>query len=179
MGIGHCAGGILVVRKFEPEYYIQLCARRYAQITENIAASSSADQIAEMKGKLTVIKEGALEEAEAERQGKIRKLPGFLRLMIERRGAPEGPLARSDVLGLIDFFAVPPTGTLGLLSSSQMEHLADQCEGWACTPKLHEYEAARLNGMAIGLRRLGEYLGPLHQPHEPPESLHGLLAGKA
>lgn len=58
----------------EPEYYIQLCAHRYAQITRDIAASSSAEQIAEMKGKLTVIKEGALEEAEAERRRRIRKL---------------------------------------------------------------------------------------------------------
>ncbi|MGY4289048.1 hypothetical protein ACVWXO_008268 [Bradyrhizobium sp. LM2.7] len=171
--------GFLVVRKFEPEYYIQLCAHRYAQITENIAASSSADEITQLKSKLTIIREAALEEAKAERRRRTWKLPEFLRVTVERGDAPEKPIPRADALSLIDFFAVPPTGTLGLLSSPQMEHLADQCEGWACTRKLHEYEAARLNGMAVGLRRLAEYLGPFHQPYEPPESLHGLLAGKA
>lgn len=167
-----------MVRKFEPEYYIQLCAHRYAQITENIAACSSADEIPRLKSKLTLIREGALEEAKAERRCRMWKLPDFLKVIIHRGGAPEKPIPRADVLGLIDFFAVPPAGTLGLLSSSQMQHLADQCDGWACTPNLHDLEAARLIGMAIGLRRLAEYLGPFHQPHDPPESLHGLLAGK-
>ncbi|MET4024378.1 hypothetical protein [Bradyrhizobium sp. S3.2.12] len=168
-----------MVRKSEPEYYIQLCAQRYAQITVNIAASSSADEITRLKHKLTLIREGALEEAKAERRCRMWKLPDFLKVIIDRGGALEKPIPRADALGLIDFFAVPPTGTLGLLSSAQMEHLADQCEGWACTPNLYDYEATRLNGMAMGLRRLAEYLGPFHQPHEPPESLHGLLAGKA
>lgn len=168
-----------MIRQFEPEYYIKLCAQRYAQATENILASSSADQVAEMKLKLTHFKDAALEEAKAERRRRIWKLPEFLRISIDRGGAPEQPIPRADALSLIDFFAVPPTGTLGLLSSPQMEHLADQCEGWAYTAKLDEYEAARLNGMAIGLRRLAEYLGPFHQPHEPPGSLHGLFAGKA
>lgn len=164
-----------MVRKFEREYYIQLCAHRYSQITENIAASSSADEITQMKHKLTLIRDAALEEAKAERRCRMWKLPGFLKVIVDRGGAPEKPIPRADALSLIDFFAVPPTGTLGLLSSSQLEHLADMCEGWSCTPNLRDYEAARLNGMAIGLRRLAEYLGPLHRPYEPPESLHGLL----
>src|SRR4051794_14652774 len=58
-----------------------------------------------------------------------------------------------------------PTGTLGLISSSHMENLADQCEGWACTPNLHDSEAARLNGKAIGFRLLAKYLGPFQRPH--------------
>ncbi|WP_354129768.1 hypothetical protein [Bradyrhizobium sp. RT3b] len=168
-----------MVRKFEPEYYIRLCADRYAQTTENIAASSSADEITQLKCKLAIIRDGALEEAKAERRSRMWKLPDVWKVIIDRGGAPENPIPRADALRLIDFFAVPPAGTLGLLSSSQMEHLADQCEGWACTPNLHDYEAARLNGKAVGLRRLAEYLGPLHKPHEPVESLHGLLAGKA
>lgn len=151
--------GFLVVRKFEPEYYIKLCAQRYAQTTDNIAASSSADEITAMKNKLTLIRDAALEEAKAERRYRIWKLPEFLRGIIDRGGVPEEPLLRADALSLIEFFGVPPTGTLGLLSSSQLDHLADMCEGWACTPNLHEYEAARLNGMAIGARRLAEYLG--------------------
>ena len=167
----------MVVGKFEPEYYIQLCAHRYAQITENIAASSSADEIAQLKSKLTVIREAALEEAKAERRCRMWKLPDFLRVIVDRGGVPEKPILRADALSLIDVFAVPPMGTLGLLSSSQLDHLADMCEGWACTPNLYDYEAARLNGMAIGLRRLAEYLGPLHRPYEPPKSLHGLLCG--
>lgn len=164
-----------MVKKFEPEYYIQLCAHRYAQITENIAASSSADEITQMKHKLTLVREGALEEAKAERRCRMWKLPDFLKVTIDRGGAPEKPIPRADALNLIHFFAVPPMGTLGLLSSSQLDHLADLCEGWACTPNLHEYEGARLNGMAVGLRRLAHYLGPLHRPHEPPSSLHGFL----
>lgn len=99
-----------------------------------------------------------------------------MKIILDRGGAPEEPIPRADALNLIDLFAVPPTGTLGLLSSSQLDHLADMCEGWACTPNLHEYEAARLNGMAIGSRRLAEYLGPFHLPHEPPSSLHGILS---
>ncbi|MEY9232495.1 hypothetical protein ABIF68_000921 [Bradyrhizobium japonicum] len=166
-----------MVRKSEPEYYIQLCAQKYAQITENIAASSSADEITEMKSKLTLIREAALEEAKAERRCRIWKLPHFLRDIIDRGGAPEKPILRADALCLIDFFAVPPTGTLGLLSSPQLDHLADMCEGWSCASNLRDYETARLNGMAIGLRRLAEYLGPLHRPYEPPKSLHGLLCG--
>ncbi|QOZ69329.1 hypothetical protein [Bradyrhizobium arachidis] len=163
-----------MVGKSEPEYYIQLCAQKYAQITENIAASSSAGEIAEMKHKLAIIKEAALEEAKAERRCRMWKLPEFLKVIVDRGGALEKSIPRADALSLIDFFAVPPMGTLGLLSSSQLDHLADMCEGWACTPNLRDYEAARLNGMAIGLRRLAEYLGPLHRPHEPTKSLHGL-----
>ncbi|MBR0731681.1 hypothetical protein ABIF64_001734 [Bradyrhizobium japonicum] len=166
-----------MIRQFEPEYYIELCAQRYAQATENILASSSADEVAEVKLKLTHFKDAALEEAKAERRRRIWKLPEFLRISIDRRGAPEKPIPRSDALILIDFFAVPPTGTLGLLSSSQLDHLADMCEGWSCASNLCDYETARLNGMAIGLRRLAEYLGPLHRPYEPPKSLHGLLCG--
>jgi hypothetical protein len=171
--------GFPVVRKFEPEYYIQLCADSYARITKNIAASSSADEITELKCKLTIIRDGTLAEAEAERRCRMWKLPDVWKRIIDGAGVPEKPIPRADALRLIDYFAVPPAGTLGLLSSSQMAHLADQCEGWACTPNLHDYEAARLDGKAIGLRRLAEYLGPLHQPHEPPESLHRVLAGKA
>lgn len=167
-----------MVRKLEPEYYIQLCAHRYARITENIAASSSPDEITQLKCKLTIIREAALEEAKAERRYRMWKLPDVWKVIIAGGSVPEKPIPKADALRLIDFFAVPPTGTLGLLSSSQMQHLADQCEGWACTPNLHDYEAARLNGKAIGLRLLAEYLGPFHRPHEPPESLHGLLAGK-
>lgn len=65
--------GFLVVRKFEPEYYIQLCAD--ARITKNIAASSSADEITQLKCKLTIIGDGALAEAEAERRCRMWKLP--------------------------------------------------------------------------------------------------------
>jgi hypothetical protein len=164
-----------MIRQLGPEYYIKLCAQRYAQATENILASSSAGQIAEMKLKLTLFKDAALEEAKAERRHRMWKLPEFLRVAIERGRAPEMPFTRADALGLIDFFAVPATGTLGLLSSPQMDHLADQYEGWACTSDLGEYDAARLNGMAVGLRRLAEYLGPFHQPYEPPDSLHLFL----
>lgn len=111
-----------MIRQFEPEYYIKLCAQRYALATENILGSSSADQVAEMKLKLTHFKDAALEEAKAERQRRIWKLPEFPRISIDRGGAPEKPIPRADALSLIDFFAVPPTGTLGLLSSPQMEH---------------------------------------------------------
>ncbi|MEY9121322.1 hypothetical protein [Bradyrhizobium yuanmingense] len=161
--------------KVEPEYYIQLCAHRYAQITDNILASSSAGEIADMKSKLVLIREAALEEAKAERRYRSWKLPNSLRVAVDRGSAPEKPILRADALCLIDYFAVPPTGTLGLLSSLELDHLADMSEGWASTPNLHEFEAARLNGMAIGLRRLAEYLGPLHRPYEPVGSLHGFL----
>ncbi|MCD9113142.1 hypothetical protein [Bradyrhizobium japonicum] len=164
-----------MIKHLGPEYHIKLCAERYARATENIIASSSADQIAEMKLKLTLFKDAALEEAKAERRRRVWKLPEFLRITIDRGRAPEIPFTRADALGLIDYFAVPAAGTLGLLSSTQMDRLADQYEGWACTPDLGEYEAVRLNGMAIGLRRLAEYLGPFHEPYEPPDSLHLFL----
>ncbi|MEY9885566.1 hypothetical protein [Bradyrhizobium sp. USDA 329] len=166
-----------MVKKSQPEYYIQLCAQRYAQITENIVVSSSAAEISEMKHKLTIIKEAALEEAKAERRYRMLSLPEYLKVIVDRGGALEQSIPRADALCLIDYFAVPPPGTLGLLSSSQLDNLADQCEGWACTPNLRDYEAARLNGKAIGFRLLAEYLGPLHRPYEPPKSLHGLLSG--
>lgn len=164
-----------MIEHLGPEYYIKLCAERYAQATENILASSSPDQIAEMKLKLTLFKDAALEEAKAERRRRIWKIPEFLRITIDRGRAPEIPFTRADALSLIEYFAVPATGTLGLLSSAQMDHLADQYEGWACTSDLGEYDAARLNGMAVGLRRLAEFLGPSHQPYEPPDSLHLFL----
>lgn len=104
-----------MVRKFEPEYYIRLCAHWYAQITENIAASSSVDEIAQLKSKLTVIREAALEEAKAERRCRMWKLPDFLKVIIDRGGVPEKPIPRADALSLIDFFAVPSMGALGLL----------------------------------------------------------------
>lgn len=162
--------------KFEPEYYIQLCAHRYAQITENLLASSAAGEIADMKCKLMLIREAALEEAKAERRCRSWKLPNSLRVAVDRGMTPEKPMLRADALCLIDYFAVPPTGALGLLSSVQLDHLADTCEGWASISNLHEFAAARLNGMAIGLRRLAEYLGPLHRPYEPVGSLRGFLS---
>lgn len=92
-----------MVGKSEPEYYIQLCAQKYAQITENIAASSSAGEIAEMKHKLAIIKEAALEEAKAERRCRMWKLPEFLKVIVDRGGALEKSIPRADALSLIDF----------------------------------------------------------------------------
>src|SRR3954452_8590278 len=108
------------------------------------------------------------------------KLPDFWKVIIDRGSAggphPEGGRTSRDLF--LRCTSDRPTGTLGLISSSHMENLADQCEGWACTPNLHDSEAARLNGKAIGFRLLAKYLGPFQRPHEPPKSLHGLLAGK-
>ncbi len=153
---------------FDPNYYIALCARKYAEATERLASTKDARAQDELKALLVYLRDSAVHESEGRRGALFQRLPEDLRRWADRKAEVMRTLTRSEAELLRSWYAIPGGGLLGTLSSTEMMHLADLYEGWSCTSNLEVLAAIQCQGMADGIRLMADFLGPNHQPHDPP-----------
>lgn len=68
-----------------PEYYVLLCARRYAETVRRLATAGTEDERRNSKQRLSQIREGGMIEFERERERRERPFPSdFRKALVER-----------------------------------------------------------------------------------------------
>lgn len=154
-------------RKTSPNHYIALCARKYAETTRRLASAESEGHQQELKALLNYLRDSAILETEATRSGRRWSLPEDLRKWVDRKGEVNRAIAAPEAEALRFFYAAPGGGLLGI-SSAEMSLVADLYEGWSCTAGLEPLASIQCQGMADGMRLMSGFLGPDHEPHEPP-----------
>jgi hypothetical protein len=164
----------------DPNHYIALCARKYAEVTRQIVLAENSKQRDKLNALLDYVKESAIHETNLEHARRCRHLPDDLRTLVERKGELVRSISSAEAEALRRFYAVPGGGLLGTLSSVEMMHLADLYEGWSCTAGLDRLSTIRTLGLADAMRSMARFLGPDHVPHDPPaRSIHRFLYEKA
>jgi hypothetical protein len=114
------------------------------------------------------------------RRARQRRLPEDLSKWVDRRADVTRDITSAEADLLREYYAVPGGGLLGTLSSVQMTRLADMYEGWSCTPGINSLLMTRVQGMADALRSMATFLGPDHEPHDPPaRSISRFICEKA
>ncbi|NEV01359.1 hypothetical protein [Bradyrhizobium uaiense] len=152
----------------DPNHYIALCARKYAEITRQLVLAADAQQRDQLNALLNHIKESAIIETRLELERRLRQLPDDLRRWVERKEELARTITSAEGEALRVYYAVPGGGVLGTLSGTEMTLLADLYEGWSCSPKLDRLSIVRLQGFADAMRSTAGFLGPDHVPHDPP-----------
>jgi hypothetical protein len=155
-------------RKSDRNYYLALCARKYAEVTRQLRLAEDAQQRKKLTELLSYLKESAIYETELEIWLRRRHLPEDLQRESERKADFTRAITPAEAEALRHLCAVPGGGLLGTLSSVEMELLADLYEGWSCTTGLDRLSTIRLLGLADAMRLMAGFLGPDHEPHDPP-----------
>jgi hypothetical protein len=153
--------------------------RMYAEVTGWVAEAADDDERERLSALAASYVRQAYDEADREYVRRYRILPGAVRRWIEGcEPNPAGPVVMAPVFEAVRrWAAVTPVGVLEGVNYDEMCDLADLFEGWAQDPDRHAVNAARLTGMADGLRDLAETVGPAWKcPPDQEESLHAFLA---
>jgi hypothetical protein len=167
-----------------PEYYVLLCACRYAETVKRLARAMTEGEREKAKQHLSIIREGGLIEHDRERERRERPFPNdFRKALIEKDGSIiSRSISREDAEMLRYAFALPPFAALENLSASEMLGLADMFEGWAQSGRTDPVNMARLLGWADRFRSLVAEVGadyvPLEPPADAPKSLLKFIASK-
>jgi hypothetical protein len=156
----------------DPNYYVLLCIRRYAETLRKLRAAPSDVERQRHTRTLHYLMESGRLEWEHEHGIRLNRLPAEIRDRVENMRLP--PLDRSisqEEAGLIQqACSVPPVAHLDCLTGDDMMNLADMYEGWAQDPRLAPLNTARLLGWADGMRMLASEAGA---GYEPPASVPG------
>lgn len=173
-----------VTKKIVPEYYVLLCARRYAEVANKLGSATTDDDRQLCRQKLNQFWEAGLLEHKCERERRIRRYPDdFRKALIEKDGSIiSRPISREETEILRYASSIPPIGSIDELSAKEMVGLADMFEGWAQSDLTDSVNIARLHGWADGLRSLAEAVGenyiPPNSPRAAPASLYKFMAEK-
>jgi hypothetical protein len=155
-GIGHMPASEPVL----PDYYVLLCARRYAEMVRKLAVAATDHERRQMQARLSYILESGLIEIRNEIARRERRYPDdFRKALVERDGSIiSRPISREESEILRYACAVPAVGLIDNLSADEMLGLADMFEGWAQSDQTDPVNVARLHGWADGLRSLVEVI---------------------
>jgi hypothetical protein len=165
-----------------PEYYVLLCARRYAAAVRELAICTTGDKRRQAKTRLCYILESGLIEFHREKERRDRQFPDdFRTALIEKDGSMiSRAISREESEILRYSSAVPAFTSIDNLSAVEMLGLADMFEGWAQSDQVDPVKVARLHGWADGFRSLVEVVGADYAPPEAspgaPVSLMKFLA---
>lgn len=151
-----------------PEYYVLLCARRYAATVKKLALAATHDERQQLRKSLGYLVESGLIEAKRERDRRLRPYPDDLRkALVEKDGSIISRAITSDEAEILRYASsIPPIASIDDLSADEMDGLADMFEGWAQGDLTDTVNVARLLGWADGLRSLAQTVGADYTPPE-------------
>jgi len=144
-----------------PEYYVMLCARRYAQMVRKLVVAATGDERTQVKSRLSYILDSGFIEFKRESERRMRAYPDdFRKAIIDKDGSIiSRPISREESEILRYSFAVPAFTLIDNLSAVEMQDLADMFEGWAQSDRMDCVNVARFHGYADGLRSLVDVVG--------------------
>jgi hypothetical protein len=153
-----------------PEYYVLLCARRYAEMVGKLIVAVTDDERRRAKVNLSCILEAGLSEYDWEYKRRVRPYPDDLRkALVEKDGSIiSRPITRDESEIVRYACAIPAFTSIDKLSAVEMQGLADMYEGWAQSDRTDCVNVARLHGWSDGLRSLVEVIGINYVPPEAP-----------
>jgi hypothetical protein len=153
-----------------PEYYVMLCARRYAETVGKLVVAVSDDERRWAKTRLSYILESGLIEYQREYERRVRAYPDdFRKALIEKDGSIISRSISQEESKILRYScAIPAFTSIDNLSALEMQGLADMYEGWAQSDRADCVNVARLHGWADGFRSLVEVVGVDYVPPEAP-----------
>ncbi len=153
-----------------PEYYVLLCARRYAETVRRLAIVVTEDERQKSKQRLSHIREGGMIEYKWERERRERPYPNdFRKALIEKDGSIISRSISREESEMVRYAnAIPSFPSMDNLSAREMLGLADVYEGWAQSGRVDPVDMARLLGWADGFRSLAAEVGADYVPPDPP-----------
>jgi hypothetical protein len=153
-----------------PEYYVLLCARRYAAMVGELAIATTADGRRQATTRLRYILESGMIEFKSELARRERWFPeDFRNALVKKDGSIiSRSISREESEILRYSCGVPAFTSIDNLSAVEMEGLADMFEGWAQSDRTAPLNVARLHGFADGFRSLTAVVGIDYIPPEPP-----------
>jgi hypothetical protein len=162
-----------------PEYYVLLCARRYAAVARELALCTTDDTRRLANTCLCYILESGMIEFHREDERRTRRYPDdFRKALIEKDGSTVSRAISREESEIVRYAsAVPAFTSIDNLSAAEMLGLAHMFEGWAQGDRTDPINVAGLHGWADGLV---EVVGTDYIPPEPwpgaPVSLMKFLA---
>jgi hypothetical protein len=144
-----------------PEYYVVLCARRYAEMVGKLLAAVSDDERRWATIRLSYILESGSIEYQREYERRVRRYPDdFRKAFIEKDGSIISRSISQDEFEIVRYScAIPAFNLIDNLSALEMQGLADMYEGWAQSDSVNCINVARLHGWSDGFRSLVEVVG--------------------
>jgi hypothetical protein len=153
-----------------PEYYVMLCALRYAETAGELAVAVTNDERRRTRMRLSYILESGLIEYKREYERRVRPYPDdFRKALIEKDGSIISRSISRDESEIVRYScAIPAFTSIDNLSALEMQGLADMYEGWAQSDRADCVNVARLHGWSDGFRSLVEVVGIDYVPPEAP-----------
>ena len=167
-----------------PEYYVMLCALRYAETAGELVVAVTDDERRRTKMRLSYILESGLIEYKREYERRVRPYPDdFRKALIEKDGSIISRSISRDESEIVRYScAIPAFTSIDNLSAPEMQGLADMYEGWAQSDRTDCVNVARLHGWSDGFRSLVKVVGIDYVPPEAspgaPVSLMKFMAFK-
>ncbi|MBR1065232.1 hypothetical protein [Bradyrhizobium liaoningense] len=108
-----------------PEYYVLLCARRYAGAVKKLALAVTDNERKQHRKSLRYLLESGMIEAERERERRLRRYSDdFRRALVEKDGSMISRAISLEEAEIVrDASSIPPIASVGELS-------ADDMDGW-------------------------------------------------
>jgi hypothetical protein len=155
---------------FLPEYYVLLCARRYAETVGKLVIAATDDERLRAKMRLSHILDSGMLEYKWEYERRVRRYPeDFRKALIEKDGSIISRSISRDESEIVRYScAIPAFTSIEILSAFEMQGLANMYEGWAQSGRADFVNVARLHGWSDGLRSLIEVIGIDYVPSEAP-----------
>jgi hypothetical protein len=155
---------------FLSEYYVLLCARRYAEMVGKLLMTTKEDERRRVKMNLSFILESGSIEYEWEYKRRVHPFPeDFRKALVEKDGSIiSRPITRDEAELVRYSCAIPTFTSIDKLSAVEMQALADMYEGCAQSDRTDCVGVARLHGWSDGLRGLVEVVGIDYVPPEAP-----------
>jgi hypothetical protein len=158
--------------KILPEYYVLLCASRYAATVKKLTLAVTNYERRQHRKSLSYLLESGMIEAERERERRLRRYPDdFRKALVEKDGSKISRNITSEEAEILRYASsIPPVGSIDELSADDMDGLADMFEGWAQNDLTDSINVAERLGWADGFRSLAATVGA---DYSPPEAVPG------
>ena len=155
-----------------PEYYVLLCAGRYAATVRKLALAATEDERQQLRKSLRYILDSGMLEFEQEVERRQRRYPDdFRKALIKKDGSKISRAITSEEAEILRYASsIPPIGSIDELSADDMDGLADLFEGWAQSDLRDSVNVAEFLGWADGFRSLAATVGA---NYTPPEAIPG------
>jgi len=153
-------------REVRHDYYVLLCACRYAATAKRLASAASDDERQQHRQVLRYLLGSGLIEVQREHERRIRRFPDDLRrALVEKDGSViSRAISLREAAVIQEGSSIPPIASIDELSGRDMDVLADIFEGWAQSDLTDCVNVARLLGWAEGLRKLALAVGIDYMP---------------
>jgi hypothetical protein len=153
-------------REALPEYYVLLCAQRYAVLAKKFRLAGTENERCQLRNRLNFILEAGRLEANCERDRRAELLSQQIRKSLaEKQASVVSVRLSSEESEMLRYaVSVPPMTSLSDLSADEMSGLADMFEGWAQSAGIDSVSVARVLGWADGFRDLVDTVGSDYVP---------------